>query len=104
MSEARSAAPTDAAALVDKARAGDRRSLARLLTEVENRTAAGEQALRQLYPQAGRAHLVGVTGAPGCGQVHARCRNRWRRAHGRPASGGDRHRSLLSDHRRRDPG
>ncbi len=56
------------AGFADRARDGDRRALARLLTEVENRTPAGEQALRQLYPQAGRAHLVGVTGAPGSGK------------------------------------
>jgi LAO/AO transport system kinase len=39
-----------------------------LLTEIENRTAAAEAALRTLYPLAGRAHLVGVTGAPGAGK------------------------------------
>jgi LAO/AO transport system kinase len=39
-----------------------------LLTEVENRTAAGEVGLRALYPLAGGAHLVGVTGAPGSGK------------------------------------
>jgi LAO/AO transport system kinase len=38
------------------------------LTEVENRTTAGEEALRALYPKAGGAHLVGVTGAPGSGK------------------------------------
>jgi LAO/AO transport system kinase len=54
--------------LADRARGGDRRALARLLTQVENRTAAGEAALRTLYPLAGRAHLVGVTGAPGSGK------------------------------------
>ena len=54
--------------LAERARGGDRRALARLLTEVENRTPAGEAALRELYPQAGRAHLVGVTGAPGSGK------------------------------------
>ncbi|MBF8290616.1 MAG: hypothetical protein HW391_1584 [Chloroflexi bacterium] len=47
---------------------GDRRALARLLTAVENRTPVGEAALRTLYPKAGRAHLVGVTGAPGAGK------------------------------------
>ena len=57
-----------ASSLAERAHAGDRRALARLLTEVENRTAAGEAALRQLYPLAGRAHLVGVTGAPGSGK------------------------------------
>ncbi len=54
--------------LAERARGGDRRALARLLTEVENRTAAGEAALRDLYPLAGSAHLVGVTGAPGSGK------------------------------------
>jgi LAO/AO transport system kinase len=56
------------AELVRDARNGNRRALARLLTEVENRTAAGEQALRALYAEAGRAHLVGITGAPGSGK------------------------------------
>jgi LAO/AO transport system kinase len=54
--------------LAEQARAGDRRALARLLTEVENRTAIAESALRLLYPQTGAAHLVGVTGAPGAGK------------------------------------
>jgi LAO/AO transport system kinase len=54
--------------LAERARDGDRRALARLLTEVENRTSAGEAALKTLYPLAGRAHLVGVTGAPGSGK------------------------------------
>jgi GTPase len=57
-----------AAALADAARAGDRRAIARLLTAVENHTAVAEQALRLLYPQAGRAHLVGITGPPGAGK------------------------------------
>jgi GTPase len=62
-------APADrAAALADAARAGDRRSLARLLTAVENHTPVAEHAMRRLYPQAGRAHLVGITGPPGAGK------------------------------------
>jgi LAO/AO transport system kinase len=55
-------------ALADAAVAGDRRALARLLTAVENRTPVAEAALRRLYPTAGRAHLVGITGAPGAGK------------------------------------
>jgi LAO/AO transport system kinase len=47
---------------------GDRRALARLLTAVENRNPIAEHALRRLYPQAGRAHLVGITGPPGSGK------------------------------------
>jgi len=57
-----------AARLVAAARDGDRRSLARLLTAVENRTAVAEPALRELYPLAGRAHVVGITGPPGAGK------------------------------------
>ena len=55
-------------ALVTAATGGDRRSLARLLTAVENRTAVAEPALRELYPLAGRAHVVGITGPPGAGK------------------------------------
>src|SRR5437016_1847675 len=59
---------TRAAELCDAALAGDRRALARLLTAVENRTLIAEAALRILYPKAGRAHLVGITGPPGAGK------------------------------------
>jgi LAO/AO transport system kinase len=63
------AAPeTRAASLCDAALAGDRLALARLLTAVENRTPVAEAALRRLYPLAGRAHLVGITGPPGAGK------------------------------------
>ncbi|MBI2762639.1 MAG: methylmalonyl Co-A mutase-associated GTPase MeaB [Chloroflexi bacterium] len=54
--------------LTDAATNGDRRALARLLTAVENRTPIAEAALRVLYPKAGRAHIVGITGAPGAGK------------------------------------
>jgi LAO/AO transport system kinase len=54
--------------LADAAIAGDRRSLARLLTAVENRTPLAEAAMRRLYPTAGQAHLVGITGPPGSGK------------------------------------
>jgi LAO/AO transport system kinase len=61
-------APERGLELAERARNGDRRALARLLTEVENRTRAAEAALRVLYPLAGNAHLVGLTGAPGSGK------------------------------------
>ncbi|HEV8546087.1 MAG TPA: methylmalonyl Co-A mutase-associated GTPase MeaB [Candidatus Limnocylindrales bacterium] len=54
--------------LSEAALAGDRRALARLLTAVENRTPIAEAAMRRLYPLAGRAHLVGITGPPGSGK------------------------------------
>ncbi|HET9457753.1 MAG TPA: methylmalonyl Co-A mutase-associated GTPase MeaB, partial [Candidatus Limnocylindrales bacterium] len=54
--------------LVEAALTGDRRSLARLLTAVENRTPLAEAAMRHLYPLAGKAHIVGITGPPGSGK------------------------------------
>lgn len=54
--------------LAEAAIDGDRRALARLLTAVENRSPLAEAALRRLYPLAGRAHLVGITGPPGSGK------------------------------------
>ncbi len=47
---------------------GDRRALARLLTHIENTDAEAAEALARLFPHTGRAHLIGVTGAPGCGK------------------------------------
>ena len=72
MVKAADAGAPDAAArgleLAEGTVAGDRRALARLLTAVENRTAVAEAGLRRLHPEAGRAHLVGITGAPGAGK------------------------------------
>lgn len=53
---------------VDDLLAGDRRTLARLITRVENRTPDSHAALARLYPHTGRAYLVGITGAPGTGK------------------------------------
>lgn len=47
---------------------GNRLALARLLTQIENDTAEGRAALGELFSHTGRAHLVGVTGAPGTGK------------------------------------
>jgi LAO/AO transport system kinase len=57
-----------AADLVERASDGDRRALARLLTAIENRSAVAEHAMRTLYPAAGNAHIVGITGPPGAGK------------------------------------
>jgi LAO/AO transport system kinase len=54
--------------LAEAALGGDRRALARLLTAVENRSSVAEAAMRALYPRAGEAHIVGVTGPPGAGK------------------------------------
>ena len=47
---------------------GKRLALSRLLTQIENDTPEGSEALNQLFPHTGGAHLIGVTGAPGTGK------------------------------------
>jgi LAO/AO transport system kinase len=47
---------------------GSRLALARLLTHIESDTLEGRSALVELFKSTGRAHLVGVTGAPGTGK------------------------------------
>jgi LAO/AO transport system kinase len=54
--------------LAREAREGSRLALSRLLTAVESRSPVAEAALRSLYPVAGAAHVVGVTGPPGGGK------------------------------------
>lgn len=47
---------------------GDRRSLARALSIVEDGGADAAWLVRKLFPYAGRAHLIGITGPPGVGK------------------------------------
>lgn len=47
---------------------GDRRTLARLLTEIENEKTGVEAVLTELYPHTGKAWVIGITGAPGTGK------------------------------------
>jgi LAO/AO transport system kinase len=47
---------------------GDRRALARAISLVENDDPAGWVLVREVYPQTGRATIVGITGAPGAGK------------------------------------
>jgi LAO/AO transport system kinase len=54
--------------LVQRLLAGDRRSLARVISLVENGAPEARQALAQLYPHTGRAHTVGITGGSGAGK------------------------------------
>jgi LAO/AO transport system ATPase len=47
---------------------GSRTALARALTAIENGAAGAAELLAGLAPQCGRAHVVGITGAPGAGK------------------------------------
>jgi LAO/AO transport system ATPase/phenylacetic acid degradation protein PaaD len=61
-------ARTSAAELADRAVAGDRRALARLLTLIDDDAPGARAAAAQLGERAGRAWVVGITGVPGSGK------------------------------------
>ena len=54
--------------LKEKILARDTRSLARAATWIEDRRPEAEPLLRELFPQTGRALVLGVTGPPGAGK------------------------------------
>jgi len=48
--------------------AGDRRSIARAITIVENNTAQTQKLITSIYPHTGKAHIIGITGPGGSGK------------------------------------
>lgn len=54
--------------LADGVRRGNKRALARAVTLVERGGDAAEELVRDLYPDTGGAHRIGVTGPPGAGK------------------------------------
>ena len=61
-------ATTTSGDLLARARAGDKRSIARLVSVIENDEPGAADAMRALYPETGRARIVGITGPPGGGK------------------------------------
>jgi len=59
---------SDVAGLGDQIREGSTRGLARGLTWVEAGGPRAEALCGYLYPETGRAHIVGITGSPGSGK------------------------------------
>jgi LAO/AO transport system kinase len=54
--------------LVKAVLSGNQRAIARLITRIENNEDDAHADLAQIYPHAGRAHVIGVTGASGAGK------------------------------------
>ncbi len=55
-------------AMIERMLDGDRLALARLITQVENRTEAVPEIMRAVHTRAQRGYVVGVTGPPGAGK------------------------------------
>jgi LAO/AO transport system kinase len=60
--------PKDAAGMLDAARAGDRLSLARLITRLERGGAASREVAALAYRDRADPPTLGITGAPGAGK------------------------------------
>ncbi|HET9092161.1 MAG TPA: methylmalonyl Co-A mutase-associated GTPase MeaB [Acidimicrobiales bacterium] len=60
--------PAELLALAEGGTAGNRRSLARLLSVVERGGPAARQLEALTYPRAGSTYTIGLTGAPGAGK------------------------------------
>ncbi len=54
--------------LVSRARGGDARAVARLISLVEDGSPLLREVMAALAPHAGHAHVVGITGSPGVGK------------------------------------
>lgn len=69
---------------VEKVLAGDIRTVARLIRDIDDGMPEVREVLKALYPHTGRAYVVGITGAPGVGKstlvdqmvAHLRRRNK----------------------------
>jgi LAO/AO transport system kinase len=54
--------------IVEQVLAGDVRTSARLMRDLDDRAPAAIEALKALFPHTGKAYLVGITGNPGAGK------------------------------------
>ena len=58
----------DEDSLVARARGGERRAIARLISAVEDGGEGVAGLMKELYPLTGNAYSIGITGAPGAGK------------------------------------
>jgi LAO/AO transport system kinase len=52
----------------EQIRAGDVRAIARAISAIEDHDPVAAELLKQIFPSTGRAHVLGITGAPGTGK------------------------------------
>ena len=53
---------------IEKLFAGDTRTIARAITNIENGTKAAAELMKAVFPKTGRATVIGITGSPGAGK------------------------------------
>ncbi|MDP2969036.1 MAG: methylmalonyl Co-A mutase-associated GTPase MeaB, partial [Deltaproteobacteria bacterium] len=47
---------------------GDIRAASRLMRDIDDRIPSAMDALKELYPNTGKAYIIGITGPPGSGK------------------------------------
>jgi LAO/AO transport system kinase len=60
--------PPTTATMIDQLISGDRKTIARAISQVENDTPLAKDLLKDVYGRTGRAYRVGITGPPGAGK------------------------------------
>jgi len=60
--------PTMERGLAKRILDGDIRAASRLMRDIDDRIPSAMDALKELYPQTGKAYIVGITGPPGSGK------------------------------------
>lgn len=60
--------PVNVQDTVDKILAGDVRTAAKLIRDIDDGRASSREILKALYPHTGRAYIIGVSGFPGVGK------------------------------------
>jgi LAO/AO transport system kinase len=54
--------------IIPRLLAGEPRSVARAITRIENHSKEAAEIMRAVFPQTGRATVIGITGSPGAGK------------------------------------
>src|SRR2546425_4162390 len=54
--------------VVEQVLKGDQRAVAKLISMIEDDDEGASEALAEIYPHTGKAHVVGFTGPPGVGK------------------------------------
>jgi len=54
--------------MIDQLMQGDRKTIARAISQVENDTPLSKEILKSVYGRTGRAYRIGITGPPGAGK------------------------------------
>jgi LAO/AO transport system kinase len=60
--------PSEETEQLRKIRAGDVRTASRLIRNLEDGLPEAKSSIKRIFPHTGRAHVIGITGAPGAGK------------------------------------